>query len=71
MLDLDMDFHLPKVTEKCFQPLSHIEFAICESKEFLIQFILSLLLFYLFIFVFLGPQWWHMEVPRLGVKLEL
>ena len=22
---------------------------------------------YLFIFVFLGPHLWHMEVPRLGV----
>ena len=25
----------------------------------------------LFIFVFLGPHLWHMEVPRLGVKSEL
>ena len=24
-----------------------------------------------FIFGFLGPHPWHMEVPRLGVKLEL
>ena len=23
------------------------------------------------LFVFLGPHLWHMEVPRLGVKLEL
>ena len=23
------------------------------------------------LFVFLGPCLWHMEVPRLGVKLEL
>ena len=22
-------------------------------------------------FCFLGPHWWHMEVPRLGVQLEL
>ena len=25
----------------------------------------------LLIFVILGPYWWHMEVPRLGVQLEL
>ena len=25
----------------------------------------------LFIFFFLGPHLWHMEVPRLGVELEL
>ena len=25
----------------------------------------------LFVFCFLGPHLWHMEVPRLGVKLEL
>ena len=24
-----------------------------------------------FVFVFLGPQPWHMEVPRLGVESEL
>ena len=27
--------------------------------------------FYYFNFVFLGPHLWHMEVPRLGVELEL
>ena len=27
--------------------------------------------FYLFIFLFLGPHPWHMEVPRLGVESEL
>ena len=26
---------------------------------------------YLFIYLFLGPHLWHVEVPRLGVKLEL
>ena len=25
----------------------------------------------LFFFCFLGPHWWHMEVPRLGVEQEL
>ena len=32
-------------------------------------FVYFLLLFYFF--VFLGPHLWHMEVPRLGVELEL
>ena len=27
--------------------------------------------FFFFLVFFLGPQVWHMEVPRLGVKLEL
>ena len=27
--------------------------------------------FLCFVFVFLGPHPWHMEVPRLGVELEL
>jgi len=27
--------------------------------------------FTFFFFVFLGPHSWHMEVPRLGVELEL
>ena len=27
--------------------------------------------FYLLIFCFLGPHPWHLEVPRLGVQLEL
>ena len=26
---------------------------------------------WIFVFVFLGPHLWHMEVPRLGVKSEL
>ena len=26
---------------------------------------------FIFIFIFLGPQLQHMEVPRLGVRLEL
>ena len=26
---------------------------------------------FLYFFVFLGPHSWHMEVPRLGVELEL
>ena len=26
---------------------------------------------FFFFFVFLGPHLWHMEIPRLGVKLEL
>ena len=27
--------------------------------------------FFVFVFVVLGPHLWHMEVPRLGVPLEL
>ena len=27
--------------------------------------------FFSFLFVFLGPHPWHMEVPRLGVQLDL
>jgi len=27
--------------------------------------------FFFFFFCFLGPYLWHMEVPRLGIKLEL
>ena len=27
--------------------------------------------FYLFIYCFLGPHAWHMEIPRLEVKLEV
>ena len=30
-----------------------------------------LFFFFFFFFVFLGPHWWHMEVPRLGVQSEL
>ena len=38
---------------------------------FVFYFILFYLFIYLFFFVFLGLYPWHMEVPRLGVKLEL
>ena len=31
----------------------------------------SILRFLFFFFVFLGLPPWHMEVPRLGIKLEL
>ena len=31
----------------------------------------AICLFYFIIIYFLGPHLWHMEVPRLGVKLEL
>ena len=33
-------------------------------------FLSGLVLFCLFV-CFLGPQVWHMEVPKLGIKLEL
>ena len=29
---------------------------------------LMIFFFFFFSFVFLGPHWWHMEVPRLGVQ---
>ena len=35
------------------------------------QFIITFILFYFILIVFLGLHLWHMEVPRLGVKLEL
>ena len=31
----------------------------------------SVLVFFFLFFVFLGPHVWHMEVPRLEVKMEL
>ena len=31
----------------------------------------AILVFFSFFFVFLGPHPWHMEVPRLGIELEL
>ena len=60
--------------------------AILISVRFLFSFLLSLSLslslspslslfffffFFFFFFVYLGPHLWHMEVPRLGVELEL
>ena len=38
------------------------------NKDFLFYFII---LFYTLFFAILGPNPWHMEIPRLGVKLEL
>ena len=35
------------------------------------DFLLCLFGGFWFVFVFLGPHLWHMEVPRLGVELEL
>ena len=31
----------------------------------------NVIIFFFFLFLFLGPYLWHMEVPRLEVKLEL
>ena len=39
--------------------------------SFNILYLFSYLFIYLFFFCFLGPQGWHMEVPRLGVESEL
>ena len=46
-------------TVSAFVP-RHGSFHFCSLKSILFYF-----------FVFLGPNWQHMEVPRLGVKLEL
>ena len=35
------------------------------------SFIYLFIYFFFFLFWFLGPHPWHMEVPRLGVELEL
>ena len=40
-------------------------------KSYLTSWCLSIYLFIFLSFVFLGPHPWHMEVSRLGVKLEL
>ena len=45
-----------------------LDFATFFFKNFLSNYFYLLLLLF---FVFLGPHQWHMEVPRLGVKLEL
>ena len=44
-----------------------------EKKEYRQLFFNYFILYYFFFlsFVFLGPHWQHMEVLRLGVKLEL
>ena len=36
-----------------------------------LSFIYKYIYLFIYLSVFLGPQPWHMEVPRLGVKLEL
>ena len=36
-----------------------------------LEAVVFLFYFYLFIFGFLGPHLWHMEVPRLGVESKL
>ena len=42
-----------------------------EKGSNVIVFFLSLSFYFLFIFCFLGPNPQHMDVPRLGVELEL
>ena len=53
--------------------LSHLFVSIYPTIIYLPTFISSIYLSrYLFVVVvFLGPHLWHMEVPRLGVELEL
>ena len=38
---------------------------------FCFQFLKFYLFLFMYLFCFLGPHLWHMEVPRLGVKSEL
>ena len=42
----------------------------CPDSQHKLQILASSLLC-TFLFVFLGPHLWHMEVPRLGVESEL
>ena len=52
--------------------MSHSTFQIYGDETTLYLFWLSFIFFvFLIFFSFLGPHPWHMEVPRLGVKLEL
>ena len=45
---------------------------LCYKYSHQCLFVLGWFFFFFFLLVFfLGPQVWHMEVPRLGVKLEL
>ena len=43
---------------------------ISNITHFLYSLIYFIIAFF-FLFGFLGPHVWHMEVPRLGVELEL
>ena len=45
--------------------------ALLAPNLFLFIFILFIYLYFVVLLPFLGPLPWHMEVPRLGVKLEL
>ena len=55
---------------KSGRSILHDEFYVCYVfTAFLLIFIF--ILFYFILFLFLGPHVRHMEVPRLGVKLEL
>ena len=47
------------------EPLSQAGFDLCSTPLLLCRW------FFVFSFFFLGPYLWHMEVPRLGVQLEL
>ena len=50
--------------------LSLFFFFFCMDRHWYIM-LESFGFIYLFIFIFLGPHLQHMEVPRLGVELEL
>ena len=45
-------------------------YQLCFCQDIL-RILVYVFCFVLFCFCFLGPHWWHMEVPRLGVQSEL
>ena len=49
---------------------THSKSKLSLQQEFFLVLILKFFFFFVFSF-FLGPYPWHMEVPRLGVELEL
>ena len=67
--------HLPSPPGAALQPATLQAPPNCLSGSLCLPCCLSLcichLVFYFVLFCFLGPHPWHMEVPRLGVQLEL
>ena len=54
-------------TNKILVDMAKMRYTICIFLAYFILYLLLLLL----LFVFLGPYLLHMEVPRLGVELDL
>jgi len=51
--------------------LNQLQYPKPKMLALLFSVLKRLPLFCFFVFVFLGPQPWHIEVPRLGAELEL